>query len=448
MKDLTKGKTFKVILVFTIPLVLSGLMTQTYNLIDLIVAGKCIGSDALSATGCTTTLIQFLSSLFWGLGVSVATLSGEYYGEKNYKNIVKLIKTTFVSIFVLMFILCLTCILFATPILTLLEVDPLIFDSAKSYFQIFMVALFIQAISYQATCVIQSLGNSKFPLLITAISGLSNLVLNIIFVMVFNLGVNGLAYATVISSLIALIANMIKIKKTIIELGGNLKFEYSISTLKTTLKLAVPCILQQCSLYLSSIAVQPYINGLGKDVSAGYSIAMNINLLINAIYHSFSRAVASYVSQSKGAGKYENFAKGIKIGIVQQIMLMTPLVLICFLLPEEICGIFMKDNDIACLPYATQFITVCIPFIIFVAFGNLMHSFYKAVEATKSVLLSTFLFTVARIILTYTLPNTKYIFSVYLALSLAWVIEAIIMIIIYLLGKWKSKEQIDFEKSL
>lgn len=447
MKDLTQGKTFKTLLLFAVPMLIAGLLSQSYNLIDLVIAGQAIGSDALSATGCTSTFIQFLSSLFWGFGVAVSTIVGQLFGKRKKDEIVTVCKTTLLFIGIVMFFLCLVCIIFARLILTLLKVDMEIFEAAKQYFQIYMIALFIQAISYQITCILQSLGNSKYPMIMTIISGFGNLLLNLLFVLVFQMGINGLAYATIVSCLISFVMGILKMISTIHELDGKMNMEFSFSELRLLSKLAVPCILQQCSLYLSSVIVQPFINDMGKEVSAGYSIAMNVNLIFNAMYHSISRAVASYTAQSKGMKKYRNYRRGIYIGFLQQFLLIMPWMILCFLFPKPVFSIFLQNHDDNCLPYALSYVTWCLPFLFFICIGNLMHSFYKSVESVKTVLVSTLLFSVSRIAFTYLLPPKDNLFSVYMGLSLSWVVEAVVLMGIYYLGWWKSKEQKEFEKT-
>lgn len=445
MKDLTKGNTFFVLLKFAIPLIIAGVISQSYNLIDLIIAGKCIGTDALSATGCTTTLIQFLSSLFWGFGVAVSAVVGKLYGSKQYSRIHTVLKTITLFVFTLMFIICLGFIIFSRQTLYLLKVDEEIFEAANSYFKIFMISLFLQSITYIWTCSLQSLGDSVFPMIMTIISGLGNLGMNVLFVVVFNMGINGLAYASIISCFISFVMGGYRILFSIKKLGGNYRFEFSAFELKKVSKLAIPCILQQCSLYASSVVVQPLINELGKNVSGGYAIAMNVNTFLNAIYHSISRAVSSFISQSKGAKKYDNYKKGLYIGFTQQIIMIVPLTIICILFPNQIFSVFMKDNDLSCLVYATQFAYLCVPFLVFSALGNLMHSFYKSVEAVKTVLFSTIIFSIARIALSYLLPNSQYIDNIYWGLSLAWIIEDIVLVGIYYLGTWKSKNHKKYE---
>jgi len=430
MKSLIQNKnTFRTLLVFALPVILSYLLTQTYNLADVIIAGKAIGDDALSATGVTSTFIQFLSSIFWGYGVAVATISGEQFGANEKEKLISTIKTVTFFISIVMTVLCACCAIFAEPILTLLKVDSAIFESAKQYFQIFMIGLFFQSISYQFTCILQSLGISKFPLIATFISGALNVGLNLIFVKVLNWGVNGLAWATVISSFISLVLHLIRIGMIVKELGGNFKFHISGSLLKKTTLLAIPCILQQCSLYLSSVIVQPFINGLGKDYSAAFSIAMNVGLIFNATFHSVSRVIAAYSSQSKGAKQYKNYSKGILIGIALQVIFTAPLCIATAIWPNQIFSIFLNGKNPNILVYATQYVVLCVPFIIFCAYGNLMHSFFKAVESVKTILITTTVYTIARITFTYTIPNDDKLLSVYLGLSLAWVVESIVLAI-------------------
>ena len=152
-------------------------------------------------------------------------------------------------------------------------------------------------------------------------------------------------------------------------------------------------------------------------------------------------AIATYASQSRGEQKYENYSKGIRIGLILQLIFTLPLVIILFVFPNEACMLFLRNRDSDCLPYATQFIYLCLPFLFFTCFVNLMHSFFKAVKAVNCVLISTTLYSISRITFTYLLPNNEYIFAVYLALSLSWVVESIALIIIYYSKLWIKKDE-------
>jgi len=138
--------------------------------------------------------------------VALSTYTGELYGEGNYEKVVKCIKTGIMFISVIMFVICGVCIIIAPQIMEWLKVDPLIFDSATSYFRIFMLSLLIQSINYQITAYLHSLGNTKFPMAMTLVSGIGNVLLNLLFVLPpLNLGVNGLALATIASNFISLV---------------------------------------------------------------------------------------------------------------------------------------------------------------------------------------------------------------------------------------------------
>ena len=440
-KNLTTNRNiFKALLVFSLPLILSNLITQSYNLVDLIIAGKVIGTDALSATGVSSTFIQFLSSIFWGFGVALSTYTGELYGEGNYKKLIKCIKTGILFISIVMFVICGVCIIIAPQIMKWLKVDSLILESSTSYFRIFMISLFIQAINYQITAYLHSVGNAKFPMAMTLVSGVGNVLLNLLFVMVFKLGVNGLAYATIISNALSLVMGGLYSFKIIKELGGKNNIEFDSNVLGYLSKLAVPCIFQQCALYLSSIVVQPYINGMGKDYSGAFSIAMNVNLIFNAIFHSMSRATATYTSQCKGAGLHDRYTKGILTGIALQIILTAPLQIVTIIWPYQLFSIFVKDGQTQCLDYAVTYAYTLIPFMWFYFVQNLLHSFYKSVEAMKTVVITTIIFTLTRILFTFILPENGKLSSVFWGLTIAYIVEAIILSVLYFVGLWKSKE--------
>lgn len=441
-KNLTASKNiFKTLLLFSLPLILSNLITQSYNLVDLIIAGRVIGSDALSATGVSSTFIQFLSSIFWGFGVALSTYTGELYGEGNYEKVVKCIKTGIMFISLVMFVICGVCIIIAPQIMTWLKVDPLIFDSSTSYFRIFMVSLLIQSINYQITAYLHSLGNTKFPMAMTLVSGVGNVLLNLLFVLPpLNLGVNGLAYATIASNGISLIMGVLYTLKIVKELGGTNKLEFDGNILAYLSKLAIPCIFQQCALYLSSIVVQPRINAMGKDYSGAFSIAMNMNLVFNAIFHSMSRATATYTSQCKGAGLHDRYTKGIMTGVALQIILTAPLQIATIIWPYQIFSIFVKDGQTQCLEYAVTYAYTLVPFMWFYFVQNLLHSFYKSVEAMKTVVITTVIFTASRILFTFILPENGKLSSVFWGLTIAYIVECLILVALYFIGWWRSKD--------
>lgn len=440
-----ENKVFKALFLFAIPLIISNVLAQSYNIIDLIVAGRVLGTDALSATGSTSTFIQFVSSFFWGFGVAMSTVIGELYGKGDKKGAVKAIKTGVMFIAGLFFLVSLFCFIFAPQILTWLKVDPEIFDSALLYFRVYIISLFLQALGYQVTSILHGVGNSKFPMVMTSIAGVTNVAFNLIFIIPCHMGVEGLAYATIISSGISFVLGIIYVFKIIKDFGEDLKPEFDLSIFKFLGRLAIPCIIQQTALYFSSIMVQPKINGMGKAYSAGYSVAMNYNLILNAVYHALSRSTSTYTSQCKGSGKHDKYTHGILCGCAIQAILITPLAILTMIFPNQIFSIFLKNNDSSCLPYATSFAYCCLPFIYFICYGNLMHSFYKSVEATKTVVFTTAMFTVARIGFTYLLPDMGNLVNIYLALAFSWVVEAILLFAFYVSGTWKAKEIKEFE---
>ena len=440
MKDLTQGKPFKSILLFGLPLLISGIIAQTYNLIDLLIAGRYLGSVGLSAVGSTSTFISFLSSYFWGFGVAVSTVIGKYFGAKDNERVVKAAKNILFFVSLTMVVVCALCFLLADPIFRLLNIQSDIYEDAMVYFRIYIFSLFAQAVAYQLTSVLHAIGDSKIPLLATTVSGIANVGLNLLFVGVFDWKVAGLAYATLASSIAGALISLIAVIRYIFKMGYNLKWQFSWDSIQPIITIAIPCVIQQCALYLSGVAVQPMVNGISKEAVAGYSVAMSINTFINAAYHSYSRAVASYASQSLGSKKYNNFNKGVLIGFSQQAMIFLPMMAVCLIFPVPIISLFLKNNSTDCIPYALNYMWFALPFVPFCAYGNLMHSFYKAVGAVKSVLVSTTVFTLARIAFTYLVPPGDNLMTIYLGLSFAWIVETIVLLVIYFSRIWQPSE--------
>jgi len=439
-KNITEGKTFSTLFKFTLPLVVSSLISSTYSIVDFIIAGVIIGSDALSMVGASASLINFISAFYYGVSISIQVRCGSLYGAKEYKKLTVSFKSTLYATMFIMLVVGLLTTIFATPLMHLLKVDPLIFDGTKLYFIIIMLLTPLSVFNLLVSRLIQSIGESKIILVASTLSGLLNVVLNIIFTAVFHMGVLGLALATVISVISAIPLYLYKMAKIYKELGGNMKPEIDFKELKNVYVYSVPSSLQQATLYLAEVFTQPFVNTIGKAATAGYSIALRVHQILNSTLHGVSYANASYTSQVYGTKEYEKFSKGLFTSFLIQIIIIVIPSLLLVLFPNEIMGVFLKDNDTSVLEYAIPYIKYTLPFILFFAFSSLTHSFFRSCYAANLVIVQTVIGAASRILFILILPETNDLLNIYLSLSFSWVMEALFALIIYLTKAYYTKE--------
>lgn len=441
MKLLSSGNVYKNFILMAIPLVLAGLLSQAFGMIDTVIVGKMIGENAVAALGATYSLIELISSVFWGLGTGSSLYIATLYGSGDKERLTNTIKLTLSAYFILSMAIGAGMIVFAKPIFAFLRVDAAIYDEAMSYYIIYIAGLAPILMNNTACYVFHALGNSAFPLVMSVTSSIVNIVGNILFVLYTPLGVAGVAISTVISAVLVCILYIIKLTATFKKLGCKARLHIDTAAILECLRYGVPCMLQQMSMYLSSFAVSPIVNALGSTATAGYTVGMRIYSINASIFQNSSKCVSNYSAQCMGARLYGKIGTGIRAGLLQALILSLPFAVACYLFPEPIATFFFNNDcspqsiEIACM-----FMTRCIPFIAFSAFNNLFHSLFKGVKAMKSVVVCTASYTLARITASFILSPRYGMGGIYAALSAAWVVETAVICTIYFSGVWKSSE--------
>ncbi|MBQ7822168.1 MAG: MATE family efflux transporter [Clostridia bacterium] len=447
MKLLSSGNVYKNFIVMAIPLVLSGLLSQAFHMIDTIIVGKMIGENAVAALGATASLIEVVSSMFWGLGTGSALYIATLYGKGEKTRLVNTVKLTLWAYFLFALLVSAFLIIFYKPIFAFLKVDADIYTDAFIYYIIYVASLAVIVLNSCAGYIMHALGNSLFPLLMSILSSIANIAGNILLVAFTPLGVAGVAIATTVSATLTMIFYIFKFKKVFREFGytGQKLFFDRLAT-KECLRYGLPCMLQQMSMYISSFAVSPMVNALGSSATAGYTVGMRVYSINSSVYQNSSKCVSNYSAQCMGEKKYGKINTGIKAGFLQATVLLLPFAFVCYIFPEQIASLFFKSGSSQeSISIACMFAKYCLPFIIFGIFNNLFHSLFKGVKAMKSVLVSTITYTVVRIIASFLLSPGYGMPGIYTALSIAWIAEAIVISVIYFTGIWKSKALKEYE---
>ena len=311
--DMTAGSPVKLILQFMIPLCLGNIFQQFYNIVDSIIAGQFIGVDALAAIGSTGSLMFFVTGWLNGLSSGFAILVSQTFGAKKYDQMRHYVA---MSIYLAALFSILMTVIFEIanePILRLMNSPEDIMPSVKGYMGIIYAGLIVTSAYNALAAFLRALGDSKSPLYFLIISAVINVILDIVFIVVCHMGVEGCAYATVIAQAISALLCLVYIRKRfpILHLKKD-DFEISMSSFGKLLSLGVPMGLQFSITAIGTIIVQSAVNVYGPVYMAGFSAGGKIQNVVVSVFMAFGATMATFVGQNRGAGKMDRVTAGVK----------------------------------------------------------------------------------------------------------------------------------------
>ena len=344
-KDLTTGKIMPILVNFTVPLVLGNLFQLTYNAVDSIIVGHFVGKEALAAVGIcnpvSTLMILFLNGLCMGASI----LMGIQYGAKDYEALHRQISTTLLSGAVFSFFLTLVCVIFAVPILLLLQVDPSIMDMTVQYLRIIFLGLMFTFLYNFFSSTLRALGDSASPLYFLIISAILNIFGDLFFVIVLKAGSNGCAISTVLSEALCCLFCIIYIQKKVPILRlGKKWLVFDARLLKKTIAYGWASAMQQATVQMGKIAIQALVNTMGVSVAAAFAVVNRIDDFAITPEQNIAHAMTALMAQNKGAGKNDRMREGFRCGMILELVYGAAVMLICLGFARPLMSLFVKDE--------------------------------------------------------------------------------------------------------
>lgn len=387
-KDLTQGKIMPMLIKFTIPLILGNIFQLTYNAVDSIVVGKFVGKEALAAVGIcnpiTTLLILFLNGLCMGASI----LMGNYFGGKKMDTLSRQISTTMVSGMVFSLVLALVTIVFAKPILILVQVDRSIMTLTTQYLRIIMLGLIFTFLYNFLSSTLRALGDSTTPLYFLIISAALNVVGDIFFVVVLKAGSNGCAVATVVSEALCCVFCMVYIKFRVpILCLGKKWFVFDRSLLKTTIKYGWVSAMQQATVQLGKIGIQAIINTMGVSVSAAFAVVNRIDDYAYTPEQNIAHGMTAMMAQNKGAGKDDRVIKGFKAGMVLEILYAIFIFFVCFVFAMPLMKLFTSDTEV--IGHGVIYLRLISVMYVLPALTNGIQGYFRGIGDLRITLISS-----------------------------------------------------------
>ena len=388
-KDLTTGKIMPILVNFTVPLVLGNLFQLTYNAVDSIIVGHFVGKEALAAVGIcnpiSTLMILFLNGLCMGASI----LMGIQYGAKDYKTLHRQISTTMLSGVVFSFFLTLFCVVFAVPILHLLQVDASIMEMTRQYLRIIFLGLMFTFLYNFFSSTLRALGDSASPLYFLIISTVLNIFGDLFFVIVLKAGSNGCAISTVLSEALCCLFCIIYIQKKvpILRLGKKwLVFDSRL--LKKTIAYGWASAMQQATVQMGKIAIQALVNTMGVSVAAAFAVVNRIDDFAITPEQNIAHAMTALMAQNKGAGKNDRMREGFRCGMILEIVYGAAVMVICQVFAGELMALFVKDEEV--IGHGVIYLHLIAVMYILPAVTNAIQGFFRGIGDLKVTLMSLY----------------------------------------------------------
>ena len=396
-KDLTTGKIMPILVNFTVPLVLGNLFQLTYNAVDSIIVGHFVGKEALAAVGIcnpvSTLMILFLN----GLCIGASILMGIQYGAKDYETLHRQISTTLLSGAFFSFFLTLVCVIFAVPILLLLQVDPSIMSMTVQYLRIIFLGLMFTFLYNFFSSTLRALGDSASPLYFLIISAILNIFGDLFFVIVLKAGSNGCAISTVLSEALCCLFCIIYIQKKVPILRlGKKWLVFDARLLKKTIAYGWASAMQQATVQMGKIAIQALVNTMGVSVAAAFAVVNRIDDFAITPEQNIAHAMTALMAQNKGAGKNDRMREGFRCGMILELVYGAAVMLICLGFARPLMSLFVKDEEV--IGHGVVYLHLIAVMYILPAITNSLQGFFRGIGDLKVTLMSSFTNMTVRVI--------------------------------------------------
>lgn len=438
-KDLTVGEPRKILWQFALPMFISVIFQQLYNIADSVIVGNFAmhGEDALAAVGASYPITMIFMAIALGCNTGCAVVISQLFGAKKYREMKTAVSTTLLASFVISIVLTVCGLLFSRGMLKMISTPENIFTDADVYLKIYIGGFIFLFFYNVVTGIFTSLGDSKTPLYFLIGSSVSNIILDYVFVAMLHWDVAGVAWATFVCQGIACVLALFTLQKRLksIEVGEKAE-SFSWPMLKKVMAFAIPSILQQSFVSVGNIFVQNLINSFGSSVIAGYSAAIKINTFAVTCFSTTGNAVSSFTAQNVGAGYYDRVKQGLKSGLLMGLIIGIPFFVSGFFGGGILMKLFMKEQSTVALETGVQFLKIVAPFYFVIPMKLITDGLLRGSGAMRYFMISTFSDLILRVALGYILAVPFGTTGIWMSWPIGWTIGTVLSLWFYKKGVW------------
>ena len=436
--NLTEGKIWKVMLRFVLPIFLGTLFQSLYNTIDAIIVGRFAGKEALAAIESVLNFHRLPVSFFVGLSSGATIIISQYFGANKKDEVSKASHTAILFAIVGGLLLSVLSCILSPFFIRLIKVPKEIFYQAQAYTIICFSGIMVSMIYNIGSGILRALGDSKTPFYILIVSNILNIVLDLILVVVFNLGVIGVGFATLISQIVSAILIFIILLRTKLDCKIYInKIRFYKKYLKEIFRLGLPIGVQSVLYPISNTIIQSSINTFGVNSIAAWAISGKLDFLIWTVSDAFSVAISTFVAQNYGAKKHQRARDGIKIALSMSMVAIFVISFILYFYNKPLAYFLIKDKNIVDL--TSQVIHLIAPLYFIYVIGDVLSGAIRGTGNTlHPMVINIFGICICRILWVFLIvPLNPTFFMVLYGFIVSWIITAL-MYIVYVIYKRKS----------
>ena len=439
-RDMTQGTIWKHLLAFALPLMIGNLFQQLYNTVDSIVVGQFVSKQALAAVGSTTSIINMLVGFFSGVSVGAGVIISQRFGAKDPEGVHKAVHTTISLTLIIGLVGTVVGIVLAPIMLTLMKTPQDVFVEAKAYLQIYFGGISGLMLYNMGSGILRAVGDSRRPLYFLVFSSCVNIVLDLLFVLGFHMGVEGVAYATIIAQFSSAALIYFTLYRTHdMHRFQPKKLRIYPEMVRSIIRVGLPAGLQQALTSFSNVFVQGYINSFGTNCVAGWSCYHRIDQFILLPMQSISMASTTFVGQNIGHRDLERTEKGIRTAVMLSIVVTGILIGLVVIFCAPLIKIFNDDPGV--VEYGVMFIRLISPFYLIICFNQIYAGALRgAGDAKAPMFIMLFSFVLFRQL--YLAIGTQFInteWFVGLGYPAGWAMCSTLQLLYYYKSKWRDR---------
>lgn len=438
-RDLTVGKPESVLWRFCMPLFGSIVFQQLYNIADSLVAGKFIGENALAAVGNSYEITLIFIAFAFGCNIGCSVVVSQYFGAKRYGEMKTAVHTGMIASAVTCLILMLIGIFGCDALLKLIRTPAEIFDDSSLYLDVYALGLPFVFFYNISEGIFSALGDSKTPFCFLAVSSLSNIGMDVLFVAGFHMGVAGVAWATFLCQGVSCVVALIFVFRRLRGMPSDEPSQaFSLPIFKKFAMVAIPSILQQSFISVGNIIIQGVINGFGPAVVAGYSAAVKLNNLVITSFTTLANGISNYTAQNLGAKKLVRIREGFRAGAKMVWLLSIPLIALYWLSSDALIKLFVENPSRTALDTGRAFLRILSPFYLIISIKLVADGVLRGSSMMKQFMISTFTDLTLRVALAFVLSAAMGATGIWCAWPVGWSIAAVLSILFYRRGAWEQ----------
>ena len=434
VNQITEGVIWKQLLLFFFPIVFGTLFQQIYNTADTVVVGRFVGKEALAAVGGSASqLVNLIVGFFVGLSSGATVIISQFYGAKDEKNLKLTLHTAFGFSILAGIVIGLAGFFLSERLLEMMNTPSEVMKDSILYLHIYFAGILFNLIYNMGSGILRAVGDSKRPLYVLIVTCIMNILLDILLVVLFGMGVAGVAFATVLSQAVSavLVVWMLVTTKEIYQLKISGIRVYK-KHLTGFLRIGIPAGLESVMYNISNILIQVFVNNLGTDTVAAWGTLGKIDAFFWMVINAFSISITTFVGQNYGAGKFERMRKSVRVCMGMSLVSSVAISGLLLVFGRNIFGLFTTDSSV--IRIGSHMINFLLPaYSIYVVIGILSGALRGAGKVLVPMLLTCGGVCTLRIIWLFTMmPGHPGIDTIMLSYPISWSITAVLFIVYYI----------------